>query len=91
LFTILLDKRFKKCYTIYKIREETNINNTKEDGMKWQNKLNKKELKHIKETTTNSTLAQFKFNREHQKKHTTNGIEACWECRAIAIKLGLEA
>ena len=59
--------------------------------MKWQNKLTKKELKHIKDTTDSNTLLSFKANREHQLRlKEKDGREPCWECRFIAEKLGLE-
>ena len=57
--------------------------------MRWQDKLTKKELKHIKETTTTPTLAHFKTNRKHHNAEP-GGKEPCYECRHIAIKLGLE-
>jgi hypothetical protein len=58
---------------------------------RWQKKLTKKELKHIKETTNRGTLSEFKSNREAQiaQKLSLN-MEPCWECRIIASKLGIE-
>jgi len=59
--------------------------------MKWQKKLNKGELKHIKETTDAPTLSAFKSNREHHHEmKKKDGIEPCYDCRHIAVKLGLE-
>jgi hypothetical protein len=55
--------------------------------MKWQRKLTKKEIGHIKETTNRPTLEQFKRNFEHQQ----GSQFPCWECRAIARKLGILA
>lgn len=54
--------------------------------MKFQKKLTKKELQHLKETTTRGTLTEFRRNREHQQKE---GIK-CFDCRRIALKLGVE-
>jgi len=57
---------------------------------KWMKKLTKKELHHMHVTQSNRqtpTLAGFKRNRQHQIKEN---IE-CFECRHIALKLGLEA
>ncbi len=53
----------------------------------WKNKITKKELKHIRETTDTGTLQQFKSNRAWHKKQDK---EPCWDCRLIARKLGLE-
>jgi len=53
--------------------------------MKWQKKLTKKELNHVKEFC-GGTLTTFKQTRELQTKEP----EACWECRFIAVKLGIE-
>jgi hypothetical protein len=60
--------------------------------MKWQKKLTKKELAHMKEYN-NGTLATLKQNREHQRQYDQENpdrMEACRECRNIARKLGLE-
>lgn len=54
--------------------------------MKWQKKLTKKELKHIKETTSDGTLRAIKTNRLGQ---TENNI-TCHDCDIIARKLGLK-
>lgn len=46
---------------------------------------------HIKETTNNGLLCEFKQNREwHNKEKEEGKREPCFECRFIAIKLGLE-
>ena len=59
--------------------------------MKWQKKLTKKQLKHIKETTDGGLLREFKSNREFHKKEKAAGKgELCFECRTIARRLGLE-
>ena len=53
--------------------------------MKWQNKLTKKELKHVKEWC-DGTLRGLRNARTHQN---ATG-EKCYECQKIAKKLGLE-
>jgi hypothetical protein len=53
--------------------------------LKWEKKLTAKELKHVREWG-GKTLAGFKETRRLQK----NGADACWDCRHIARKLGLE-
>ena len=58
---------------------------------KWQIKLKKSEINHIKETTDSSTLVQFKRNREfHNKAKEKDGHEPCFDCRMIAQKIGIE-
>lgn len=52
-------------------------------GMKWQKKLNKKELKHVKEWCGNS-LRGLKNNIENGSKELP-----CYECMLIARKLKL--
>jgi len=54
--------------------------------MRWKEKLTKKELKHIKETTGRATLGEFQRNRKDQIGY---GVE-CFACQSIARKLGLE-
>ena len=65
----------------------------------WKDKLTEHELKHVRETTDTGALYQFKENREHQralvKAHKEKFpdfpySEACYECRHIALKLGIE-
>lgn len=61
---------------------------------KWQKKLTVKELKHLAECspTGKPNLESFKLNREAQKEMKAEyGREICFECRSIAIKLGMEA
>jgi len=53
--------------------------------MTWKDKLNKKELKHLKETDT-KTLMQIKENVKHQDKMEF----PCWDCVSIGQKLGIE-
>jgi hypothetical protein len=58
--------------------------------MKWQKKLTKKELRHVKEWC-GGTLAGLKSTREHQKLMAEQGKALpCFECQSIAQKLGLE-
>ncbi len=53
---------------------------------KWQKELSADDRKHLKETTDRTvTLQGFKENREYQIQ---NDID-CYECEAIAKKLGL--
>lgn len=52
----------------------------------WKSKLTKKELQHVKDTTSNCLLSQFRINIEGQK----GGGIVCFECRSIARKLGIE-
>jgi hypothetical protein len=66
--------------------------------MRWQDLLNKKELKHLREMNCNS-LGAFKRTRADQKKQKKqlvewNGgkeagtlTEPCWDCRHIEWKL----
>lgn len=61
----------------------------KGERMKWQKKITKKQLRHIKETTDNGTLREFKANREHHRNRE-QGRDLCYECRIIAIRLKLE-
>ena len=49
---------------------------------KWERKLTAAERKHIKDTTSNNTLREFKIN--------CHGAIGCLECKHIAIKLGTE-
>ena len=56
--------------------------------------LTKKERKHCHQNGI-TTLREFKVAAEHQKKHRDEALtqgrfdEPCWECRRIAVKLGL--
>jgi hypothetical protein len=60
--------------------------------MRWQDKLPKAELKHLRESGV-TTLAQARRNAEHQaklrKQDPNPVVEPCWECRRINEKLGL--
>jgi len=56
----------------------------------WKSKLNKKELKHLKEMGI-TNKASWLRNLEHQKRlRDSGGVEPCWDCRFIAEKLGME-
>lgn len=60
--------------------------------MKWQKKLTKKELAHVKEWC-GGTLASFKRSRKEQNEELAAhpiSFMPCWECRSIALKLGIE-
>ena len=66
--------------------------------MKWQKKLTKKELKHMKENNC-GTLKAFAWLRSCQREHRIDAIEKgfspgiaepCFECKHIAMKLGIE-
>ena len=52
-------------------------------------KLNKADLKHLKDINCNHTL-RFKFVVEAQQEIRKEGkCEPCWDCKRIATKLGL--
>lgn len=53
--------------------------------MRWQKKLNKTDLKHLREVGT-TTLAGVKRNVEHQAKMAF----PCWDCVNIGHKLGIK-
>lgn len=54
----------------------------------WNTKLSKKELKHLHENGM-KTLHDIKETRRQQ--HILDASrEVCWECRSIALKLGVE-
>lgn len=53
--------------------------------MRWQDKLNKADHKHLKEIGTR-TLAQIKANVKHQDKMEF----PCWDCVSIGRKLGID-
>jgi hypothetical protein len=60
--------------------------------MKWKDKLTRPEQKHLREMGIHS-LKAMRVNRGTQakmKEYGENEIEPCWECRNIAVKLGLE-
>ena len=52
---------------------------------RWQNKVTKKQLKHIRETTNRCTLTELAHNIRGQRAY---GIR-CFECEEIAHRLGL--
>ncbi len=52
----------------------------------FRDKLNKADLKHLRETTEKGTLREFKRNRAIQIRDNIT----CFDCRIIARKLGLE-
>jgi hypothetical protein len=55
------------------------------------NKLTKKELVHlIEKGSEQEALREFKILRAFQKKGDSSGVEACFECKHIAQKLGIE-
>lgn len=58
----------------------------------WKSKLSKAQLRHIKETTDNCLLREFKANRAtHWKWLLAGNIEdPCIECRLIALRLRIE-
>lgn len=59
---------------------------------RWQDKLTKKEMKHLADTCFGRpTLAALKQNRAaHLAEVEKGNMDPCFECRSIAIKLGLE-
>ncbi len=60
--------------------------------MRWQNKLTKKELKHVREWVGNTLTAfkaQVKFLAETRKNRDNDYSEPCYVCRSVARKLGL--
>lgn len=57
--------------------------------MRWQKKLNKAELTHLRKDANVRTLAELKETRAGQKA-LDPAKEVCWDCRRIAIKLGIE-
>jgi len=54
--------------------------------MRWQRKLTKKQLAHVREHTQRSTLGEVLVNVEHQSKMHM----PCYECLSIGRKLGLQ-
>lgn len=68
--------------------------------MKWQRKITKKEMKHLKENLGGYvTLDRFRDLRKSQRALRAEGdakgygpgtAEPCWTCKAIAQKLGIE-
>ena len=59
--------------------------------MIWKDKLTKDEFQHIRETTDNGLLREFKENRKKHWEWMSKGdVETCFICRTIALKLGIE-
>jgi len=58
--------------------------------MKWQDKLSKRELSHLRKSGV-TTLTVARANAEHQLKlrRKPESIEPCWDCKSINRKLGL--
>jgi len=59
--------------------------------MKWQNKLTKKELKHLKEsgiTTKYQLSKQLEYTKELMKEEPYKSM-VCWDCIHILKKLGM--
>lgn len=57
----------------------------------WNSKLNKKERAHLRENKIRYKYQmeeQVKFLKEEQKKDPIKRF-FCWECRDIAVKLGM--
>lgn len=62
--------------------------------MRWQDKLNKANLAHLRDVAGNTTLAQIKRTCATQAEIRLESdndpiLEPCWECKQIARKLGL--
>lgn len=61
--------------------------------MKWQDKLTKQELSHLRKVAAVRTLAGVERNTAAQnemRRKTPEPIhEPCWECKDISRKLGL--
>lgn len=60
----------------------------KTKGKTWKQKIGKRLLAHVKETTVDCTLAEVKANIKGQRA-SWGGI-VCNECLAIAARLGLK-
>ena len=58
----------------------------------WQSKLTKEELTHLKVMAGATSLAgpkrTFEAQKEMRKLHP--GLEPCFDCKHIALKLGIE-
>jgi len=59
--------------------------------MKWQDKITKKELKHLRDCGM-KTLKQAKETFAYQKalRDKFPKSEPCWDCKCIARKLGFD-
>ena len=69
------------------------INHTTPDLTHWRKKLTKKELSHLKKEAWVTNKASLIINflsqaRQRQVNDNNPVIEPCWECKAIAQKLG---
>lgn len=59
--------------------------------MRWQKKITKKELKHVRKNVGN-TLTEFKAMvviHENIRSSKESHINPCYDCQTIARKLGL--
>ena len=57
--------------------------------MKWQDKLTKKDLAHLRVSGV-TTLSGAKINAEYQKRCRADGDpEPCFDCKSINMKLDL--
>ncbi len=60
--------------------------------MRWQDKITKKELKHVREwvgTTLTAIKRQAKLHAQERKDMPT-WPEPCYTCKSVARKLGLK-
>ena len=58
----------------------------------WRSKLTKGELAHLKLMESN-TLSKLKINLEAQamyRRENPHTFEPCFDCKGIAVKLGME-
>ena len=53
----------------------------------WKQKLTKKQLRHVSETTQRCTLQELKANIKRHRELCT--IPVCFECEDIARRLGI--
>ncbi len=61
--------------------------------MRWQNKITKTELKHVKKWVGNTLTAfklQAKYLAETRKTEDNDFSEPCHVCKSVARKLGLK-
>lgn len=88
----LVESKGRSGYKNFKVPFEIN---GKRADMRFQKKLSKKELTHMRYACGGEklTLRRFKENRKFQTEDMKMNLdkpEACWDCRIIAKKLGLE-
>ncbi len=60
--------------------------------MKWQDKLSKSEMKHLKSwvgTTLTAVKTQSATHAKSRREPEWSGVEPCYICKSIARKLGL--